>query len=153
MWMKLNKTSWIVFVLIIAVTSHGLYAQAVHEITLNVDTKNPDPAKACFFEAGKATTVLNNSSPGTFTIFAQVGDNIIWKGVSSTEPNTSVNIAAIKYISGPRIFSSDLIKGSESVKATIIRGGKSPYKYQLQFSVGSNTSMYAIEPKIQIGEQ
>ena len=150
--MKLNRISFFVFILTIAVASHGLYAQSEHDITLNVDTKNPDPAKACFFEAGKATTVLNNSSPGTFTIFAQVGDNIIWKGVSSTEPNTPVNIAAIKYISGPRIFSSDLIKGSESVKATVIRGGKSPYKYQLQFSIGSNTAIYTIESKIQIGE-
>jgi len=150
--MKLNRTNLFAFVLITVLASQLMYAQAVHEITLNVDTKNPDPAKTCYFKVGKTTSVLNNT-PANFTIFAQVGDNIVWKGVSSTEPNTPVNVAAIKYISGPRIFSSDVIKGSESVKATVIRGGKTPYKYQLQFSVGSNTSMYTIEPKIQIGEQ
>ncbi|MBT8182589.1 MAG: hypothetical protein KJO53_13485 [Eudoraea sp.] len=150
--MKLNKTNFLVLVIIVALASHGLYAQSVHEITLNVDTKNPDPAKTCYFKVGKTTSVLNNT-PANFTIFAQVGDNIKWKGVSSTESNTPVRIRAIKYISGPRIFSSDVIKGGESAEATVIRGGKTPYKYQLQFSVGSNTSMYTMEPKIQIGEQ
>jgi len=150
--MKLNKISLFVFVLIISLASQSMFAQAIHEITLNVDTKNPNPARACYFTTGKGTTVLNNSSPANFTIIARVGDNIVWKGVSSTEPNTPVRIRAIKYISGPRIFSSDAIKGGEIAKATVIRGGKSPYKYQIQFSVGSNTGIYAIEPKIQIDE-
>ena len=150
--MKQNKISWLVFLMTITVTVHGLNAQAAHEITLNVDTKNPNPEKACFFKAGKNTTVLNNSSPETFTILAQVGDNIVWKGVSSTEPNIPVRITAIKYISGPRIFSSDIIKGDKPAQATVIRGGKTPYKYQIQFSVGSNTTIYTIDPKIQIRE-
>jgi hypothetical protein len=150
--MKLKRISWIVFVLIITATLHGLNAQAAHEITLNADTKNPNPGKACFFKVGKGTTILNNSSPETFTIFAQVGDNIVWKGVSSTEPNIPVRIRAIKYISGPRIFTSDVIKGDKHVQATVIRGGKVPYKYQIQFRVGSNTTIYTIDPKIQIGE-
>ncbi len=150
--MKRNKISWIVFVLTIVLAAHGLYAQSAHEITLNVDTKNPNPGKACFFKVGKNTTVLNNNSPETFTIFAQVGDNIVWKGVSSTEPKLPVNITAITYISGPRIFSSDTIKGDKLVQATVIRGGKTPYKYQIQFSVGSKTGAYTIDPKIQIGE-
>ena len=150
--MKRNKISWIFFVLTMVLAAHGLNAQATHEITLNVDTKNPNPGKACFFKAGKNTTVLNNSSTETFTIFARVGDNIVWKGLSSTEPNIPVRITAIKYISGPRIFTSDSIKGDKLVQATVIRGGKAPYKYQIQFSVGSNTEIYTIESKIQIGE-
>jgi hypothetical protein len=150
--MKRNKISWIFFVLTMVLAADGLNAQAAHEITLNVDTKNPNPGKACFFMAGKNTTVLNNSSPETFTIFAQVGDNIVWKGVSSTEPNIPVKITAITYISGPRIFTSDTIKGDKFVQATVIRGGKAPYKYQIQFSVGSNSGIYTIDPKIQIGE-
>lgn len=149
--MKLNRISFFVFILMIAIASRGLYAQAVHEITLIVDTKNADPAKTCYFSVEKTTTVLNNT-PANFTIFAQVGDNIIWKGVSSTEPNTPVRIKGIKYISGPRIFSLDVIKGNEMTKATVIRGGKTPYKYQLQFNIGSNTDTYTIEPKIQIEE-
>lgn len=149
--MKLNRISFFVFILTIAVASHGLYAQAVHEIILNVDTKNPNPARTCNFKVGKTTTVLNNS-PANFTISVQVGDNIKWKAVSATEPNAPVSIKTIKYISGPRIFSSDVIKGSEIAEATVIRGGKSPYKYQLQFSIGSNTAIYTIESKIQIGE-
>lgn len=149
--MKLNRISLFVFVLITAVASHGLYAQSVHDIALNVDTKNPNPSKTVYFEVGKTTTVLNNT-PANFAIFAQVGDNIIWKGVSSTEPNTPVRIRAIKYINGPRIFSSDIIKGNDIAKATVIRGGKPPYKYQIKYSIGSNTAIYTIESKIQIGE-
>lgn len=150
--MKLNRISWIVFVLAVLATTINLHAQAAHEITLNVDTKNPNPGKAYFFKAGKSTKVLNNNSPEAFTIFAQVGDNIIWKGVSSTEPDIPINITAIKYISGPRIFTSDSIKGDKLVQATVIRGGKAPYKYQIQFSVGSNTEIYTINSKIQTGE-
>jgi len=149
--MKLNRTNLFAFVLITVLASQFMYAQAVHEITLNVDTKNPDPAKTCYFKVGKTTSVLNNT-PANFTIFAQVGDNIVWKGVSSTEPNIPVNVVAIKYISGPRIFSSDIIKGGESAVATVIRGGKPAYKYQIQYSIGANTVIYTIEPKIQIGE-
>jgi len=148
--MKRDKISWIVLVLTIAVATHGLCAQAKHEITLNVDTSNPNPAKACYFKVGNNTKVLNNNSPETFTILAQVGDNIVWKGVSSTEPKLPVKITAITYISGPRIFSSNTIKGDKFVQATVIRGGKIPYKYQIQFSVGSNTDTHTIHPKIQI---
>lgn len=150
--MKLNKINWIVFVLTMVLAINGLYAQAAHEITLNIDTKNSNPEKAYFFKAGKSTKVLNNSSPEAFTIFAQVGDNIIWKGVSSTEPDIPIKITLIKYISGPKIFTSDSIKGDKLVQATVIRGGKAPYKYQIQFSVGSNTEIYTINSKIQTGE-
>ncbi len=141
---------FVVFTLVLL--SSKSFAQDVHQITLLVDTKNKVPEKTYTMKAGDNTTVLNANAQDAFTIFARVGDQIKWNAVSSSEPDVSVAINQIKYISGPRIFSSDLIQGKNTTQATVIRGGNEMYVYQIQFTIGTDSKMYSISPKIQIGD-
>ncbi|NNJ89665.1 MAG: hypothetical protein HKP53_09705 [Eudoraea sp.] len=138
-------------VIVLVLLSNEMTAQDVHQITLLVDTKNKVPEKAYTFSAGNNTTVLNSSAPNSFTIFARVGDQIKWKAASSSEPDVPVIIKQIKYLSGPRIFSSDLIQGKPTSQATVIRGGNEKYTYQLQIAIDSEPKVYTIPAKIQIG--
>lgn len=103
-------------------------------------------------KAGENTTVLNSNTKDAFTIFALVGDQIKWKAMSTSESEVPVVIKQIKYLSGTRIFGSDVIQGKQSPQATVIRGGNEMYTYQLQFAIGADAKVYTIRAKIQIGD-
>ncbi len=150
--MNVTKAFFIVLACSVLGSIATSYAQETREITLNVDTKNPNPASACYFTTDPNTSVLDNSSPEAFTIIANVGDNIVWRGISSTDPNSVVNIKLIKYSRGPRIFSRNDIPGEGTVQATIIRGGQDAYKYEIHFTIGGPGHVYKIDPKIKVGE-
>ncbi|MGB5646243.1 hypothetical protein [Muriicola sp.] len=139
-------------VLMLVMMSNKTIGQDVHEITLLVDTKNSVPEKAYELKAGNKTTVLNSSTQDTFTIFASVGDQIKWKALSSSELDVPVTINHIKYLSGPRIFSSDLIQGKKITQATIIRGGSELYTYQIEFKIGTSAQVHTIISKVRIGD-
>lgn len=150
--MKLSKILFIFLACSVLGSITTSYAQATREIILNVDTKNPTPSSACYFTTDPNTSVLDNSSPESFTILANVGDNIVWRGTSSTDPSTTVNIKLIKYSRGPRIFSRNDIPGEGTVQATIIRGGQEAYKYEIHFTIGGPGRVYKIDPKIKTGQ-
>jgi len=139
-------------VFLLVLLSNKAIAQDVHQITLLVDSKNIAPEKAYTLRAGDNTTVLNSNKRDSFAIFARVGDQIKWKAMSSSEQDVPVTIILIKYIRGPRIFSSNLIKGQNNSQATVIRGGDEMYVYQLQFTIGTDPKVYTITAKIQIGD-
>ncbi len=126
--------------------------QETHKITLHVDTgalHNSQNADAdSYFTTGPETEVLENSSAENFTILVDVGDNIVWNGVS-TSGSEAVNIKKIKYKRGARIFSSDEVDGEANVEATIIRGSTAKgYVYTIQFQVGESNRVYSIDPII-----
>ena len=150
--MKVTKTLFVVLAFSVLGSIVTSYAQKTQEITLNVDTKNPNPVTTSYFTTDPNTSVLDNSSPEAFTILANVGDNILWRGTSSTDPNAAVKIKLIKYSRGPRIFSRNDIPGEGTVQATIIRGGQDTYKYEIHFTIGGPGPVYKIDPKIKVGE-
>jgi len=125
-------------------------AQEVHRIKILIDTKNTSPEKAIQWSAGENTKVLDSGERDTYTIFAQVGDHIHWKAISLTEPEIPVRITRLKYISGPRIFSRDLIPVGEDTQATVIRGGSEYYSYEIQFKIGKDPKLYSTSSKIKI---
>jgi len=137
--------------------SSRVVAQGVtHVITLHVDTNtisNPNPGASCFFSVDEGTTVLDNSSVESFTIYADVGDIIVWQGVSSVS-NDAVNIKMIKYSHGPRIFSEDEFYGESSVQGIIVRDtrGQEDNKYEIFFDVIHSGAKYKIDPKLKVGQ-
>lgn len=122
---------------------HG-EAQAMHELVLTVDTTKPNSAANCSFSAETATTVIENGAGKRFAIWAEVGDSVLWKAKAQGESKVPVNVVGVHYISGPRIFSSNTLNGDSIVKATIIRGGKEDYVYKLQYTLGSDSKVYAV---------
>ena len=122
---------------------HG-QAQTLHELVLTVDITKPNSTANHSFNAGSKTTVLEKSSAKRYAIWADVGDSVLWKAKAADESQEPVNVVGVNYISGPRIFSSNILTGKSTVKATIIRGGKEDYVYELQYTLGSNTKVYAV---------
>ncbi len=150
--MKLNHPFLIVLVSA-TLCFTGVYGQNTHYVTLNVDTdalkNNQNAGAVSYFTTDDATEVLNNDSPETFTILVDVGDNIVWDGVSTAPSNEAIRIKKIKYKRGPRIFSNDDIDGEVSVAAGIIRGtGPDGYVYTIQFQVGDKNRVFTIDPVI-----
>lgn len=119
-------------------------AQTLHQLVLTVDMTKPNSAPSSSFSAGTNTTVVENSSPDRFAIWAEVGDSVLWKAKSTGESQVPVNVVGVNYVGGPRIFSSNTLTGNNTVKATIIRGGKEDYVYKLQYTIGADTKLYAV---------
>ena len=122
----------------------NVQAQTLHQLVLTVDVTKPNSAPNSSFSAGSNTTVVENSSLNRFAIWAEVGDSVLWEAKSAGESQVPVNVVGVKYVGGPRIFSSNTLTGSNSVKATIIRGGKEDYVYRLQYTLGSDPKVYAV---------
>lgn len=127
-------------------------AQEVHMIKIRIDTKNASPENAIQWSTGENTKVLDSGESGPFTFFAQVGDHIQWDIVSLTEPDVPINITSLKYIRGPRIFSKNMINGTEGTQATVIRGGKEYYIYELNFQIGNLNKVHQITSRIRVGD-
>ena len=140
---------FIVTIACIGTFLHG-YAQQTHEILLKVDGNNPSTKKGWSLTSGANTTVLGNGSFDDFSIVADVGDTVTWKGITPVNKSMSVHILGVDYLGGPRIFSANSLLGKDITKATIIRGGKELYTYQLKFRVGESSKIYVIKSKIKI---
>lgn len=140
----------LVLIMVLTFSFVKVQAQTVHELILNVDTTKQDKVANSSFTKGSNTAIIENSSSTKFGILAEVGDTVLWKAVSSTEPQVPVKITGVTYLGGPRIFSANNLSGTEMVKATIIRGGKNLYVYKLSFKVGSDATEYTLTSKIKI---
>ncbi|MEY8021816.1 hypothetical protein AB8P51_13350 [Muriicola sp. SD30] len=127
-------------------------AQEVHKIKIQIDTKNASPENAIHWSTSENTRVLDSGEFGPFTFFAQVGDHIQWDIMSLTEPDVPISITSLEYIRGPRIFSKNLIQGTEGTQATVIRGGKEYYVYELNFRIGNLSKVHQITSRIRIGD-
>ena len=154
--MKTNKTLFSLLAIAILFFNLKTYAQdsQTHYITLNVDTS--------------AITSQNESSVSNFgqeddstnedyTIYVNVGDTIIWQGVSSASDNDTVNISAINYKGQPNIFGQNHLNGDgqnpEQVQGTVVAGNVGTVvKYTISFKVLNNGvnrgGTYHIDPKI-----
>lgn len=127
-------------------------AQEEHKISILIDTKNATPENAIQWSTGENTKVLDSGEQGPFTFFAQVGDHIYWDAMSLTEPGVPVDISSLRYVTGPRIFSNSLIKGNEETQATVIRGGKDYYIYELTIQIGNSGRVHKITSRIRVGD-
>lgn len=96
-----------------------------------------------------------NQEPGTdtrdYTIYAEVGDTIIWGGESS-DGSAAIDIRKIKYRRGTNVFSKKELEGETTVVGEVLEktNGK-PYKYKISFKIDNTGQMYSIDPKIIVG--
>ncbi len=141
--------------------SNSMHAQLEHIITLNVDTGNivkHEVNQYCDF--GQEDGVSNED----FTITANIGDTIVWQGISSSAPDTDiVNITSINHHGGTNIFGVNTLKGNGEtpelvigeVLNTTVGENKKTYKYTIKFKVLNNgvkrNGTFQIDPKIFVG--
>ncbi|MDH3323911.1 MAG: inclusion body family protein [Flavobacteriaceae bacterium] len=158
--MKSTNQLFILIAVITLLFGSNAYSQNVKIVTLNVNTAtvNKDNlATTCNFGQ------TDGSSNEDFTITVDVGDIIIWQGVSSVNNSTDyVDIKYVKYVKGPNIFDRGQINGNgnkrEKVVATARREATkgNEYKYKIKFTVydsdGNKKGEYHIDPKIQVNK-
>lgn len=128
-----------------------------HIITLNVDTsaiENSNVDEVSNF--GQPEEVSNHD----FTIIVKKGDIILWKGVSTSAPDSDqVLISAINHEGGARVFGRNTLLDSQQnpgiVVGTVTDGKDGDEeKYKLSFKVMNDSiqrgGTYHIDPKIQV---
>lgn len=139
--------------------SSDIFGQTVHTIKLYVNTadiKMPNINNYCNFRQ------TDGSSNEDYTIVVEVGDIIIWEGISTSSKDDVVNIIFINHQGGDNIFNKNILKGNGEVpeltigKALNITRRKKDYKYQLFFSVLNNgvqrKGLFQIDPKIRVDQ-
>lgn len=128
-----------------------------HIITLNVDTyaiENSNVDEVSNF--GQPQGVSNRD----YTINVKKGDIVLWKGVSSSAPETDqVLISAINHEGGARVFGRNTLLDSPQnpgiVVGTVTEGKDGEEeKYKLSFKVMNDSiprgGTYHIDPKIRV---
>lgn len=134
------------------------FSQTPIVITLEVNTaeitKNNKDVTCTFMK--KPDNVTNED----FTIEAKVGDIIVWKGVSSSNPEGDrVDITAINHEGGKNVFGKNKLNGNgqqpETVIGTVVQGAPGDVdKYKISFKVFNagtkRNGTFHIDPKIQI---
>ena len=126
-------------------------------VTLYVDTKaiqKPNDSEYCNF--GQGAGISNEE----FTIVANVGDTITWRGVSSSAPSTdTVSISAINYEGGKNVFGENVLKDSNSNPGRVsgvvrYKTGNQFCKYKIMFTVTNSGAKrggtFQIDPKIEV---
>ncbi len=150
----LQKLFLLTLVLTISFTTFG--QSKTHYITLNVDTatitnQNEDAVS----NFGQGSDISNKN----FTIKVNVGDVIVWKGLSSVSSKDVVNITSINYKGQKNIFGQNHLGEDRNkpgqVRGTVVTGKKGDViKYSISFKVLNNGKKrggtYHIDPKIQV---
>lgn len=128
-------------------------------VTLYVDTRsitNQNTSETCNF--GQDPEIPNEE----FTIQANIGDTITWRGVSSVNENDVVNIKSINHEGGKNVFNQNVLIGDgenpEKVVGKVVAATGTPkrdhYKYKISFKVtndGQNRNgTFHIDPKIEV---
>lgn len=150
--MKTNNRLFIVMAFFILSFSSNSYAQETHTITLYVNTSTIDDHntdETCNF--GQEAGIENRD----YTIEVNVGDTIIWKGVSTSSDEVLVNITAINHEGGKNVFDQNKLRGDgqvpESVIGTVVNGEPGDEdKYKISFKMSNRNGTFHIDPVIKI---
>jgi len=155
-----NPLLLLITIALLSISSVSYGQGIVHTITLNVETGKivkQDVNHYCNF--GQEVDISNED----FSITVDIGDTIVWQGVSLDSPSTDVvNITSINYHGGTNIFGVNTLKGNgESPEMVVgealystLGEGKKIYKYVIKFTVYNNgvkrNGTFQIDPKIEV---
>lgn len=150
-----SKFIFLLFIALLTVSSTE--TTETHIITLQVDTGA--------ITVDNVNEVSNfGQGPGIpnedFTIVVSPGDIVMWKGVSSTAPDTDeVLITSINHEGGARVFGRNTLRDNSQnpgVVLGVVSDGKEgdEEKYKVSFKVMNNgekrNGTFHIDPKIQV---
>jgi hypothetical protein len=161
------KTSNLVFrVLLIALFFNSLtaFAQDTYYVTIHVETdniSNHNKLEVCYFTSespnGQITTSTGNIE--NFNIEVNPGDIIIWRGLSSNNPDTdSIDVRSINHHGGANVFDRNILNGNGQTPEVVIgiiepNTNGQVEKYAIRITVynnGSKRGTYRIDPKITV---
>lgn len=130
-----------------------LSSQQTRVVTLSVNTAEIN-------NENMATTANFGQTDGStnedYTILVQLGDTIVWQGLSSSNPTDHiVNIKQINHVGGARLFDRNVLNGDggtpERVIGIITEGRPGDEKkYNIQFRFSNKPGTFVIDPKIKV---
>lgn len=153
----------LILIIVLLVTSACCQDKQTHTITLFVNTAEIlDQNVNNFSNFGQK----DGSSNEDYTVDANIGDTIIWRGVSTSSDEDIVNITSINHEGGKNIFDKNVLQGNEEDPEEVIgvvkynsidtRTNKKKYKYKIKFTVINNgekrNGTFHIDPKIQVSK-
>ena len=146
--MKTLKPFLLSLIFIFACTT--LYSQDEHRVTLKCNVAALEAGNPAY-----QVCQFTDQAPGTdtrdYTIYAEVGDTIIWNGESS-DGSAAIDIRKIKYHRGTNVFNKKDLDGETTVVGTVQRNTDgNPYKYKISFKIDNTGKMYSIDPKVKVG--
>ena len=154
----------LIAVLLLVFGNAFVQGQQTHTITLYVNTAEitrENTNQVCYFiaETSGEDPIQSDGDLENFTIEVNLGDIVIWNGVSTSSEDDVVNIKRIKHQSGPDVFDNPDLPGNgqnrEQVQGTVRRGNKGDIeKYKIHFTVfineNPNPGNFKIDPKIKV---
>lgn len=162
--MKTSNRLFQVLLLALFFNSSTLVAQDTYYVTIHVETNqitNQNKLEVCYFTSedpnGQITTSTGNIED--FNINVNPGDIIIWRGVSSTHPETdTVDVRSINHHGNANVFDRNILNGNGQTPEVVV-GVVEPdtnglvEKYAIKITVytnGSKRGNYRIDPKISV---
>jgi len=104
----------------------------------------------------------DGSSNEDYTTNVNVGDIVVWKGVSTSSENDVVNIVSIQHENGNDVFSKNRLPGNggdpEIVVGLVLSLAPQgmEYKYKIAFTIMNNgvkrNGTFHIDPKIRVDQ-
>lgn len=149
--MRNTKTKLSILIFMFLMVPICLLAQQTRLVNLSVNTAEIDN-----------TNIADNASFGQeddisnedYTIVVQLGDTIVWRGLSSSNPTDHiVNIKSINHVGGARLFDRNVLNGDggtpERVIGIITEGRPGDEKkYNIFFRLSNKQGTFRIDPKI-----
>ena len=151
-----NQLLFLMVIALFSFSSKSISQETIY-ITLTVDTSqisHQDSYQYCSFEGQEAGTDTR-----VYTIDANIGDTIIWQGVSSSSPDSDiVTITSINYQGGTNVFGQNVLRGEGGTVTGSVQyntTGREDYKYVISFKVENASDprpgTYHVDPKIKVG--
>ncbi|NMM47905.1 hypothetical protein [Marinigracilibium pacificum] len=138
-------------------TEYKVLSQTTHTLTLKVNTadiKKRDAYLYCTFSGQP-----ENTDTREFKTVVDVGDKIIWLGVSTSSENDIVQIKSINHEGGDNVFDKNVLKDSNEnpgIVEGIVQQGTEGFvqKYKISFKIIRNgdpdNTNYNVDPKIEV---
>ena len=151
--MRNTKTKLSILIIAFLMVPICLLAQQTRVVNLSVNTAEIEN-----------TSIADNSSFGQtddtsnedYTIVVQLGDTIVWRGLSSSNPTDHiVNIKSINHVGGARLFDRNVLNGDGGTPERVIgiitegRSGDEK-KYNIFFRLSNKPGTFIIDPKIKV---
>ncbi len=154
----MHSRNWLLpIIALVTLVSSANRLVEVKQVILYVDTERVDKSnlsETCNF--GQPAGISNED----YTLDVSVGDIIVWKGISSSNPDRDkVWVTSIDYVRGARFFNRKRLKEAREnrglVRGTVVKGNPGDIeKYNLFFIVFNREErkkgVFRIDPKLRI---
>ncbi|WP_055443810.1 hypothetical protein [Lacinutrix himadriensis] len=162
--MKTSKRLFQVLLVALFFNIATTFAQDTYYVTIHVETDkitSRNKLKVCYFTSESPSGVITKSVGNIedFNIEVHPGDLIIWRGVSSINPDRDIiNVRSINHHGGENVFGKNVLKGNGQTREVVI-GKVNPdtkgrvEKYAIKITVyndGRKRGNYTIDPKITV---